>query len=94
MINHTEEMLGQLFCHQRQILAKQSREPSIQSGTSAGSCTESSTSDVAGIADIELRIASLQADLLALKHKHQVLDMKVSQICNNSLVLEHVSNIA
>jgi len=70
-------MLGHLFCHQRQVLSKQIRESAIQSRGSAGSSNDSVMTDVAGVTDIELRIASLQADLLAHKHKHQVLDMKV-----------------
>ena len=73
-------------------MSKQIRESAIQSRGSAGSSNDSAMTDIAGVTDIELRIASLQADLLALKHKHHVLDMKVSSLfwLRSMLTLNHI----
>nr|CAB3263052.1 uncharacterized protein LOC100187130 [Phallusia mammillata] len=83
MISSTEDMLGQLFRHQRQLLARQKRNDSVTSSgdeqvTTALGTMELENVDSAALADVDLQIAVHQADLLALKHKHQVLDMKVS----------------
>ncbi|XP_018669401.2 uncharacterized protein LOC100187130 [Ciona intestinalis] len=67
-INNTEQMLGQLFRHQRQLLSKQ-----------MGNTQDSDdVTDKGLLADVELQIAVHQSDLLILKHKYQMLDMKMS----------------
>lgn len=80
MISNTEDMLGQLFRHQRQLLARHTRLNSVsgeeQINTVLGNL-ELENVDSAALADVDLQIAVHQADLLGLKHKHQVLDMKV-----------------
>ena len=78
--------MGQLFQHQRQLIVKQ-KKSNVATNIGEGEKTPSAVGDAeidavdsATMADVDLQIAVHQADLLSLKHKYQVLDLKVGSL--------------
>ncbi|CAK8695109.1 unnamed protein product [Clavelina lepadiformis] len=87
-ITEKEEMLWQLFRHQRQIEVNQKRQVIEEKHFShsienAPVVTGKEALDLVTLADVDLQIALHQADLLNLMHRYEILDMKMSLFVSN-----------